>query len=113
MASPSMHEQTLQLLCCWISALIIVNTVLLHQVALHGIIPANNGKLEGLKQNATQWSNRLKQAAAVCHSLTMVHKQLVVGDAMEHSFFKLVEAHFLVRSYGSDHDVCHSPAAQL
>lgn len=92
---------------------------LMQQVALHGIIPANNGKLEGLKQNATQWSDQLKQAAAVCHSLTMVHKQLVVGDAMEQRFFKLVEASFLVSTLASWHVnfcmclLCHSTSYSI
>ena len=43
------------------------------------------------------WSNTLKQAAAVCHSLTMVNKATVAGVELDRSLFKAVEGHFLVR----------------
>lgn len=70
----------------------------LMQAELHGILPASDGQFEGLQQNALRWSSRLRQAAAVCHSLTMVSKTLLAGEPMERSMFKLVEAHFLVRN---------------
>ena len=64
---------------------------------MHGVVPADNGELGSLQQSAVQWSNRLRQAAAVCHGLTRVHKTLVVGDITERRLFKLVEAQFVVR----------------
>ena len=67
------------------------------QAELHGIMPVKDGQFEGLQQSAVRWSNRLRQAAVVCHSLTMVNKTLLAGEPMERSMFKLVEAHFLVR----------------
>lgn len=60
------------------------------------MVPASNGRFEALQQNAVQWHNRLKQAAAVCNGLTMISKTLVVGDDMERKLFKGVEARFLV-----------------
>ena len=75
--------------------------LLLMQAELHGIMPASDGQFEGLQQNALRWSIRLRQGAAVCHSLTMVNKTLLAGEPMERSMFKLVEAHFLVRTLTS------------
>ena len=72
---------------------------LIVQVELHGILPVNDGQFEGLQQSGVRWSNRLRQAAAVCHSLTMVNKTLLAGEPMERSMFKLVEAQFLVRMF--------------
>ena len=71
------------------------------------MIPANKGDFEGLQQNALRWSNRLKQAAAVCHSLTRVNKTMAVGDELERGLFKLVEAQFLVAM------PCHPHACYL
>lgn len=71
------------------------------QVELHGIMPVSDGQFEGLQQNGVRWSNRLRQAAAVCHSLTMVNKTVLAGEPMERSMFKLVEAQFLVRVFTS------------
>ncbi len=51
---------------------------------------------QSLQQNALRWSNRLKQAFAVCNSLNMVSKTAVAGVDMERTLFKLVEARFLV-----------------
>ena len=69
---------------------------MLHQAELHGMLPASKGEFEGLQQNAVRWGNRLRQAAAVCHGLTLANKTLLVGDELEQGLFKLVEAQFVV-----------------
>ena len=56
----------------------------------------DKGTFQSLQQNALRWSNRLKQAFAVCNSLNMVGKAAVAGVDMERTLFKLVEARFLV-----------------
>ncbi len=62
------------------------------------MLPVHKGAFQSLQQNALRWSNRLKQACAVCHSLNMVSKSVVAGTDMERTLFKLVEARFLVCS---------------
>ena len=64
------------------------------QVGLHGVVPVTRGCFEPLQENAIMWSNRLKQAFAVCNGLTMFNKNTVVGDDLGHCLFKLVEARF-------------------
>lgn len=66
------------------------------QAELHGVLPVQKGKFQGIQQMALRWPNRLKQAVAVCNGLTMVGKHTVVGVDMERSMFKAVEARFLV-----------------
>ena len=66
----------------------------LSQAELHGVVPVSNGQFGALQQTAVRWSKRLKQAAAVCHGLTMINRSSVIGDAMELSLFKYVEASF-------------------
>ncbi|KAL0036849.1 hypothetical protein WJX77_002108 [Trebouxia sp. C0004] len=71
---------------------------LTHSAAnLHGTLPVDKGNFQSLQQNALRWSNRLKQAFAVCNSLNMVSKTAVAGVDMEQTLFKLVEASFLGR----------------
>lgn len=62
-------------------------------------MPVKHGCFESLQHNAVQWCHTLKQAAAVCHSLSMVNKSTVAGVDLERSLFKLVEARFLVSIY--------------
>lgn len=69
----------------------------LAQAELHGILPVKSNRFEPLQQTAVHWSNTLKQAAAVCNSLTLVNKHTVAGFDVERSLFKAVEARFLVR----------------
>ena len=69
------------------------------QADLHGVVQVKQQAFEALQQRSAQWSNRLIQAAAVCNGLTMVNKTTVVGDEMERSLFKSVEARFLVSIY--------------
>ena len=66
------------------------------QAELHGVLPVHNGGFEPLQKSALRWSNRLKQAVAICNSLNMVNKHTVVGVDMECTMFKAVEARFLV-----------------
>ena len=66
------------------------------QTKLHGVLPVHKAALGSLQQSAMQWSNRLKQSFAVCHSLNMVNKSVMAGADMERSLFKAVEARFLV-----------------
>ena len=66
------------------------------QAHLHGVLPVHRAAFTSLQQSALRWSNRLKQACAVCHSLNMVSKSVVAGVDMERALFKAVEAHFLV-----------------
>ena len=54
------------------------------------------GEFTPLQKNAVWWSMRLRQAAAVCNSLTFVRKNRVVGDDAELKMCKAVEAHFVV-----------------
>ena len=68
------------------------------QADLHGVLPVHKASFAALQQNALRWSNRLKQAFAVCHSLHMVNKHTVAGVDVERMLFKNVEARFLVNS---------------
>ncbi|KAL0053519.1 hypothetical protein WJX82_006960 [Trebouxia sp. C0006] len=63
---------------------------------LHGVLPLHQAAFTSLQQSALRWSNRLKQAWAVCHSLNMVSKSVVAGVDMERALFKAVEARFLI-----------------
>ena len=45
---------------------------------------------------AMRWPNRLKQALAVCNSLTLIGRNQLVGDDADKQAFKPVEARFLV-----------------
>ncbi|DBA95269.1 TPA: hypothetical protein ACH3X3_013163 [Trebouxia sp. C0006] len=47
---------------------------------------------------AMRWPNRLKQAAAVCNSLTLINKSQVVGDVADKQAFKAVEARYVERN---------------
>ena len=67
------------------------------QAELHGIVPVADGQFQVLQQTAVNWSNRLKQALASCHGLTVVNRTTVVGDEVERSLFKAVEARYRVR----------------
>lgn len=67
------------------------------QAEFHGMLPVAEGAFEALQQSAVRWSNRLKQACAVCHSLTVISKTTAVGEAYEQHLFKAVEAHFQAR----------------
>ena len=60
------------------------------------MLPVEDGKFAALQQMAMRWPNRLKQAAAVCNSLSLINKTQVVGDAADKQAFKAVEARFLV-----------------
>lgn len=66
------------------------------QAELHGILPVNYGCFGSLQHSAVHWSDTLKQAAAVCHNLSMVNKSTVAGADLDRTLFKTVEAHFLV-----------------
>ncbi len=66
------------------------------QAKLHGMLPVSNGVFEPLQSSAIRWSNKLRQAAAVCNGLTMINKSTIAGDEVERSLFKAVEARFLV-----------------
>ena len=60
------------------------------------MVPIVKGQVTSLQKSAVWWPVRLRQAAAVCNSLTFVRKGTVVGDAAELKMFKAVEAHFVV-----------------
>ena len=66
------------------------------QPELHGMLPVINGELTELQRSAVWWPESLKQCAAVCNSLNLVHKYAVVGDAADFAAFKACEATFLV-----------------
>ena len=83
------------MLCYNIAVLLSLGHVWL-QANLHGVLPVYHGSFASLQQNALRWSNRLKQACAVCHSLSMVGKGSVAGLDVERALFKAVEARFLV-----------------
>ena len=65
------------------------------QAALHGVVPVQKAQFGTLQQHALMWSNRLRQAMAVCNGLALINKT-VVGLDMERSMFKSVEARFVV-----------------
>ena len=60
------------------------------------MLVVEGGQFTGLQQSATHWPDSLKQAAALCNSLTPVGKNQVVGDLADKQAFKAVEARFLV-----------------
>ena len=60
------------------------------------MVPVEAGRFTGLQQSATRWPDSLKQAAALCTSLTLVGKGQVVGDVADKQALKAVEARFLV-----------------
>ncbi len=62
------------------------------------MVPVENGHFTGLHQSATHWPDALKQAAALCTSLTLVSNNQVAGDLADKQAFKAVEARFLVGS---------------
>lgn len=66
------------------------------QPHLHGVVPVVEGEFAPLQHSAVWWPTRLRQAAAVCNALTLVHRNKVLGDAAELAMYKAVEAHFVV-----------------
>ena len=60
------------------------------------MVPVEGGSFSGLQQMAVRWPARLKQAAALCHSLNLIAKRQVVGDLADKQAFKAVEARFQV-----------------
>ena len=68
------------------------------QVTLHGVIPVEDGGFRPLQQSSAYWNVRLRQAAAVCNSLTWVPRTSLAGDDLERRLFHMVEARFLVSS---------------
>ena len=70
------------------------------QPELHGMLPVEEGQFLGMQCMAMRWPNRLKQAAAVCNSLTLINKSQVVGDVADKQAFKAVEARFVVSHTG-------------
>ena len=60
------------------------------------MLPVEHGKFAPLQQMAMRWPRRLKQAVAVCNSLTLTTRSQVVGDLADKQAFKAVEARFLV-----------------
>ncbi|DBA65621.1 TPA: hypothetical protein ACH3X2_002681 [Trebouxia sp. C0005] len=65
---------------------------------LHGVIPVVGGQFLSLQSDAIRWPNGLKQAAAVCNSLTLISKSKVVGELGERRAFNAVEARFVERN---------------
>ena len=61
------------------------------------MLPVSNGAFEPLQRSPLNWSNRLRQASAVCNGLTMINKSTIAGDTLERSLFRAVEASFLVQ----------------
>lgn len=66
------------------------------QPELHGLVPVEQGSYTGLHSMAMGWPDRLKQALAVCNSLTLIGRNQLVGDDADKQAFKAVEARFLV-----------------
>lgn len=73
------------------------------------MVPVEDGSFSGLQQMAVRWPARLKQAAALCHSLNLIAKHQVVGDLADKQAFKAVEARFQVRHWAHvcKHSVIH------
>ncbi len=55
---------------------------------------------------AMRWPNRLKQALAVCNSLTLIGRNQLVGDDADKQAFKAVEARFLVSQDWLESETC-------
>ncbi len=55
---------------------------------------------------AMRWPNRLKQALAVCNSLTLIGRNQLVGDDADKQAFKAVEARFLVSQDWLESEIC-------
>lgn len=55
-----------------------------------------SGNFTQVQKNALRWPDRLKQAVAICNTLTLINKNHVVGDVAEKEAFQAVEAQFLV-----------------
>ena len=68
------------------------------QPDFHGMVPVIYQAFAPLQKGAVIWPNRLRQAAAVCNSLTYLDRGITVGDAAQKTLLKVVEAHFLVIS---------------
>ena len=66
------------------------------QSDLHGMLPVVAGQFLSLQSDAVRWPVGLKQAAALCNSLTLINKIKVVGELDERRAFNAVEARFLV-----------------
>lgn len=65
------------------------------------MLPVVDGHfLPQLQKNSFRWPDRLKQAVAVCNTLTFISKSHVVGDVSEKEAFQAVEAQFLVSTAG-------------
>ena len=60
------------------------------------MLPVEHGRFAPLQQMAMRWPARLKQAVAVCNSLTLISQRQVVGDIADKQAFRAVEARFLV-----------------
>ena len=63
------------------------------------MLPVVSGQFASLQTGAINWSNKLRQAVAVCNALTPLGRGKVVGDPAEQALFKKVEAQFLVSKY--------------
>lgn len=63
------------------------------------MLPVEEGCFTGLQQSASRWPEALKQAVALCNSLTLAGKNQVAGDLADKQAFMAVEARFLVRWY--------------
>lgn len=74
------------------------------QSDLHGVLPVAGGQFLSLQRDALRWPNGLKQAAAVCNSLTLIDKKQVVGELEERQAFNAVEACFLASCHTQ---TCH------
>lgn len=63
------------------------------------MLPVAHGEFQfqEVQQSAVQWPASLKQCAALCNSLSLVSKGVMVGDAADLAAFKACEATFLVR----------------
>lgn len=66
------------------------------QPDFHGMLPVVSGQFASLQTGAINWSNKLRQAVAVCNALTTMGRGRVAGDPAEKALFKKVEAQFLV-----------------
>ena len=60
------------------------------------MLPVVAGQFQSLQSDAVRWPVGLKQAAALCTSLTLITKSKVVGELDERRAFHAVEARFLV-----------------
>lgn len=70
--------------------------LLMVQEGFYGMLAVSKTEFKPLTKYGMHWGRNLKFAAAVCNGLVMKGKKGYIGDTLEGSLFRAVEAEFLV-----------------